>query len=174
MFKVKQCHLPSPSHHHFYRWYKPVPVMAGLWHGLFKCVCLQICFSEVQRTWDVHQIHQITAYQRWRCEKCGSPAFWTPKNYGLLPQTCGARWFFNGSSGADDLNDSESSNSNHTMDNWPFWVKLGVTSNTSSIHGEKNNQMLLANPMVIQSLESRGLDSMEVSSNWATPIAGWF
>ena len=20
---VKQCHKPSPSHHHFYRWYKP-------------------------------------------------------------------------------------------------------------------------------------------------------
>ena len=21
---VKQCHKPSPSHHHFYRWYKPI------------------------------------------------------------------------------------------------------------------------------------------------------
>ena len=27
---VKQCHKPSPSHHHFYRWYKPFPIMGVL------------------------------------------------------------------------------------------------------------------------------------------------
>ena len=29
---VKQCHKPSPSHHHKYVGGNPTPVMAGLWH----------------------------------------------------------------------------------------------------------------------------------------------
>ena len=38
---VKQCHKPSPSHHHFYRWCKPFPVMGGkngiVLHTLNSC-----------------------------------------------------------------------------------------------------------------------------------------
>ena len=29
---LKQCHKPSPSHHHFYRWYGYHSQMGGLWH----------------------------------------------------------------------------------------------------------------------------------------------
>ena len=29
---LKQCHKPSPSHHHFYRWYGYHSQTGGLWH----------------------------------------------------------------------------------------------------------------------------------------------
>ena len=36
---VTQCHKSSPSHHHFCKWYKPFPVMGGLWY----------CFSHIKK-----------------------------------------------------------------------------------------------------------------------------
>ena len=71
--------------------------------------------------------------------------------------------YLNRSSGADDLNDSESSNSNHTMIKKAIFGEAGSYQQYIQYTWRKTNQMLLANPMVIQSLESRGLDSMEVS-----------
>ena len=32
ILSIKTIPGPSPSHHHFYRWYKPLPVMGGFWH----------------------------------------------------------------------------------------------------------------------------------------------
>ena len=41
---VKQFHRPSPSHHHFYRWFKPFPAMGGK-HGVVLPTLIWVWFA---------------------------------------------------------------------------------------------------------------------------------
>ena len=149
--------------------------MAGLWHCLF--VCLPPAMGSLN--WKLERF--FTRSPQFTAEDVKHVEPWhylLPLIYGLLPQTC-ARWFEHISTDLQGLmiwwgwelpaiHPVPSGYVNilllkmaieivdFPIENGDF--PLLCKRLPEGIHGEKTNQMLLANPMVIQSLESRGFD----------------
>ena len=53
---VKQCHKPSPSHHHSFRWHAYHFQMGGLWH----------CFTHTTRTTRNYMVKSINIYTHYK------------------------------------------------------------------------------------------------------------
>ena len=75
---VKQCHKPSPSHHHFYGWYK-LTIPSHAWFPLWYLACpiqlqLQALCRQSIAVWQMQRIHWWTC-----CFLC----------YFCLVQSCG-------------------------------------------------------------------------------------